>query len=1046
MSFVEVFVRRPVMALMLACFLVTLGVLSYTRLGVDLLPDVDLPVVTVSTTLRGAGPEEIEAGITEPLEEALNTIEGMDELRSKSTEGLSQITCTFVLERDAATAAQDVHDKVNQSLDQLPVGTDPPVISRFNVEDFPVINLALSGERPLRELTDFADRILRNNLETLPGVGEIDIVGGETRAILAEVDPDKLAARALTISDVARAIDAENVELPGGRVDQGERERYLRTLGRIEAPGDFPRLLVGVRGGRPILLRDIGVVTDGAEDATTGARYNGVAAATLAVRKQTGANTVAVVDAVQNALVRLRQILPPGAAVDTVRDQSDFIRRSVRDVEEHLLLGAAFTAATVLLFLRSWRTTVVAAVSIPASLVTTFALMQLFGFTLNNVTLLALTVAVGIVIDDAIVVLENILRHAHQLGKPAFAAAVEGTREVSLAISATTFSLVVIFLPVAFMQGRVGRFFFSYGITLTGAVLVSLLVALTLTPPFTALILRGERHTETGRHADGPIYGRVADFYSRTLALALRHRWWITGFSLLLALSTVPLYIVSGKDFIPNDDRSEFQVVAQAQEGTSVQGTARIFGELEERLLELPMVRGVFTTIGDQGDPTLGGIIVQLVDSEKRDVSQFDIMHMARTMMKGYPHLRSAIQTLGNLGVSSGFNGDASITLRGTDPDELGAFARAYLDRARKIEGLADVDSSAAVRRPETLVHVDRLRAADLGVRTVDIGTTLNTMVGGSIVSRYREADRVMNVWLRLQKPFRDDPTRFFTLQVPSTSSGSAALQAQASGSNAPANPALGSGIRTTTVSLAAVASLEDGWGPVEIDRVNQERQVTVYGNLDGIDLGTALTTLRTTFSAMDPPASVDGSFTGRSKYFTDAYTNFALAFGLSLVFVYMILAAQFESLVLPIPILMSLPLSMPFALISLLVLGDTLNVYSIFGLFLLAGIIKKNGILQIDRSLQLERGGMERVQAILLANRQRLRPILMTTLTLIAGMLPIAIARGPGAASRSAMAKVIIGGQGLSLLITLLITPVTYSLLQDAADRVKARFARSRV
>ncbi|MBN1336683.1 MAG: efflux RND transporter permease subunit [Deltaproteobacteria bacterium] len=1028
---VELFVRRPVAAFMVAALLVTLGWLSFRGLGLDLMPDVDLPIVSVSTILRGAGPEEVEAGVTRPLEEVINTIEGIDELRSSSYEGRSRVSVTFDLERDAFEAAQDVRDKVAAVVGRLPEGCEAPVITRFDTEDFPVLGLTVSGNLPMRVLTDIARRTVKESIETLPGVGAVEVVGGETRAVEVRLDADRLAAFDLPVTEVARALASENAETAGGRVDMGEREAFLRTLGRVERVPDFGDIFVSKRGGVPVLLKDVATVVDGLEDPSTLARYQGRRAVTVQVRKQSGANTVAVVDEVFARVDRLRQALPAGVSVDVVRDQSDFVRRSVQAVEHHLLLGAAFTALTVLLFLRSWRTTLVAALSIPASLVATFTVMRWANFTLNNMTLLALTVATGIVIDDAIVVLENILRHARDLGKSAVQAAIDGTSEVSLAVTATTFSLAVIFLPTAFLEGRIGRFFFSFGITLTAAVLVSLLVAMVLTPPFTALAA-GRRGL--GGHAPGRLYRAVDTAYGGLLAWALRHRGWVAAGALLLAASSVPLYLAVGKDFMPNDDRSEFIVAAEAPEGTSLQGAETLFAELEDRLRKLPEVRGLLTTLGEGGNRAAGTILVQLTDLEDRDVSQFEIMRMARKALAPYARLRPSIQHVLNRGGGSR-GGDVNLTIRSFEPEDLDAFLPGYLEAARAIPGLVDVDSTAAVQRPEVRVHLDRRRAADLGARASDVGGALATLVGGSIATRYREGDEVMDVWLRLDRPFRGDPSILHSVRIPA-----------ASGTQLRLNDAAGSVLRIPsaggTIPLSSVATLEQGLGPVQIDRIDRLRQVTVYANLVGLDLGAALDAMRSTFQRLDPPPTLDAQLTGRSKAFADAYVNFAVAFALSLLFMYMILAAQFESLLLPVPILMALPLAMPFALVTLLALGDALNVYSIFGLFLLAGVVKKNGILQVDRTLQLEAEGMGRIEAILLANHQRLRPILMTTLTLIAGMLPIALGQGPGAANRASMAKVIVFGQALSLAVTLLITPVTYSLLRDAADKMKARIA----
>src|SRR5213593_2279920 len=584
MRFADVFIRRPVFATMLIASLVVLGLFSYRSLGLDLFPNVDFPIVTVTTTLKGASVEEMETGVTKVIEEAVNTIDGIDELRSITKEGLSSLVVQFVLEKPRDIAAQDVRDKVAGVLAQLPVGTDPPVIEKFDVDAIPVMGIALSGRRNLREVTELARRQVKEDIETLAGVGQVLMLGGQERAINISVDPDRLTAQGLSIGEVRDAIQRQNLELPGGRLDQTRRELVVRTMGRVERAADFGDLIVARGGERPLRVRDIGTAEDGIIEPRTLSRLNGENAVQLVVRKQSGTNTVEVIDRVHAELDRLRAVLPADVEMRVIRDQSRFIKASIETVRVHMWLGAALVAFTVLLFMRDWRSTVVAGIAIPTSVVSTFTFMRYMGFTLNNVTMLALVLAVGIVIDDAVVVLENIFRHVEEEGTPPRRAASEATAEIALAVMATTLSLVIIFLPVAFMAGRVGRFFHSFGLTVAVAIMISLLISFTLTPSLSARVLR---RVPPERAHGGRLYRVLERAYGRLLAWSLRHRWVIVLLAVATVLSTVPLIHVVGKTFLPQDDQSEFEIDIQTPGGFTLAETSRIFGEIEHHVRSL---------------------------------------------------------------------------------------------------------------------------------------------------------------------------------------------------------------------------------------------------------------------------------------------------------------------------------------------------------------------------------------------------------------------------------------------------------------------------
>jgi len=651
--------------------------------------------------------------------------------------------------------------------------------------------------------------------------------------------------------------------------------------------------------------------------------------------------------------------------------------------------------------------------------------MRVFGFTLNNITLLALTLSVGIVIDDAIVVLENIFRHVEEKGSPPRVAAVEATAEIGLAVSATTLSLVVIFLPVAFMSGTVGRFFNSYGITVAFAILFSWFISFTLTPMLSSRFLK-VRHAgagESGASSKNTWFARWSTSgYIAILRWSLGHRWMVALVAAGVLVSTVPLAGMVGKDFIPFDDQSEFEIYIQMPEGYSLETADAVFREVEEDVRKVRGVKHLLAQIGDvaEGDVTQGTIYVRTVDLDERKYSQFDIMKDVRRVMAKYPSLRPSVQNISAIGRGGGIRATpVSFVLAGPDLAKLQQYGDRIVEEMRKVKGLVDVDTSLSNRKPEVRVYVDRKKASDQGVQVENVASSLNVFVGGEKVGKYREGADQYDVWLRADLPYRSSIPEVSNLPVPSTKMGK--------------------------VRIRDVAALSPEMGPAQIDRATRQRQVTITANLDGLPLGAATERIRTIVDRIDLPAEYRIEFFGRAKTMQETLTNFLIALLLSVVFMYMVLAAQFESFLHPVSIMLALPLSIPFALLSLVVLGETLNIYSILGLFLLFGIVKKNGILQVDYTNTLRATGMPREQAILEANAARLRPILMTSITLIAAMVPIALGKGPGAASRASLAKVIIGGQALSLLLTLVVTPVSYSFLDDLGKLALFRSFRER-
>ncbi len=1017
---------------MLNLFLVVLGWFSFRDIGIDQFPNVELPIISVTTTLRGASPEEMETSVTKPLEEIINTIQGIDELASVTTEGVSQITITFLLERNRDIAAQDVRDKVNTILSRLPPGTDPPIIDKFDLDAIPVISISVTAPRDLKEITYITDKFIKQNLETVQDVGSISMVGARTRAVQVSVDVEKLRAYSLTIDDVRTALARQNLEVPGGRLNQKPREVVVRTLGRMIQVKDFNELIIANFAGQPVYLKDVAQVADAVEEPRTISKVNGQTCVTLVVRKQSGSNTVKVIDGVKRRLDELKAVVPADFQLQVIRDQSRFIKRSLEEINFHLLFGALLVVLTTFFFMHDWRGTVIATIAIPASIISTFVLMRAMGYTLNNFTMLGLVFAVGIVIDDAIVILENIHRTMEEKGWSGAKSASFATREIALAVMATTLSLVVIFLPLAFMKGRVGMFFSSYGVTVAFAIMVSLFVSFTLTPMLASRFLK---HTDDPKLREKKAHGGrlmqwLSSHYLGILRWSLQHRWVIMLAAGLCCLSLVSLAKLTKFTFIPQDDSSEFEISLQTPEGTDLESTAQFCDQIEQRLKALradgqPVIVDTLTTIGittgrlgkGEGDvtvaimycrlPTLGGVWSKLRGTTRR-WSQFQAMGMAREILGQFPDVRSAAQLISNIGVS-GRNSDLIFNLVGPDLERLTGYADEMIARLRAKPGLVDVDSTLANRKPELRVEIDREKASQFGFQIQDIASALRTLVGGEIVGTFRENDDLYDVWLRADARDRNtqEALEDVTLRLNKTNGND-------------------------LVQLANFVHFHEARGPNQIDRFQRQRKVTVVGNLADKALGEAMQDVRDVAQEINLPPGYNIIFTGRAKTLQETMQNFLLAFGLAMIFMYMILAAQFENLIHPVSILLAVPLSLPFALATMIALREPLNIYAIFGLFMLFGIVKKNGILQVDYTNTLRARGLERTEAILQANRARLRPILMTTMILVASMIPIALGQGPGAAGRASMAKVIIGGQMLCLLLTLLVTPVSYSIFDD--------------
>ena len=1022
MILADICVRRPVFATMLIGVLVVAGWFSYQSLTLELMPKVEMPVVTVTTTLPGAGPEEIEAQITKIVEEAINTVSGIDELRSVTREGLSQVVVQFVLEKELGIAAQEVRDKVGTILADLPEDADPPIVEKFDIDATPIATITVSGFRGLKELTEIAENQVKEPLESVSGVGAIDILGGRKREIQVLLDHERLLAYRLSIQTVAEALAKQNVEFPGGRITQDSGETVLRTLGRVKSVREFEDIVVATRDAVPITIADIGRVEDGVEEPRSLSRYDGKNAVSLVIRKQSGANTVDAVEAVQERLVAVRTLLPPGVEALVTRDQSEFVIASVHEVEQHLILGSIFASIIVFFFLGNLRSTIIAAVSIPVSIIATYTLLAAAGYSLNRVTLLGLTLAVGIVIDDAIVVLENIYRYIEEKGMSPFEAARAATAEVGLAVSATTLSLVVIFIPVGFLKGIIGMWLSSFGFTMAFAIMVSLLVSFTLTPMMCARFLPKNTGRQAHSSRESIFYRLIDRSYTAMLAWSMRHRWVVVCLTLGLFIGTPWIAGLVRPSLMASDDRGEFEINIKTPPGYSLAQTDAVTAQIEDEIKPLPGVAHLLTEVGSVvGESvTKAKIVVTLDHYTERELKQYEVMDLARQKVEGFPGMRISVDQI--LPVSGGGvqNVDVSYNLRGPELETLQDYAAELKTGVQQIAGLRDVDSTYEGGNPELQVHLNRRKSSDLGVEAADIASTIRIMVAGEKITTYREGDELYDVRLRLAPESRNRPEVIQQTSIPSAAVGQ--------------------------VQLSSLVDMIPGTGPVQIDRQERQRQITITANLaQGKALSDALADIDAQVEDMGLPLGYTTGVSGMGKMFAEMIASFQLAFLLSIIGMYMILAAQFESFLHPVTIMLSLPLAVPFALLSLWMFDQHLALFAILGMLLLFGIVKKNSILQIDHTINLRAQGLPRDEAIMRANRERLRPILMTTLALVAGMVPILIGQGPAAESHRGIAVVVIGGQSLCLLITLLVTPVAYSLFDDMEAGLAGVFERLR-
>ncbi len=1021
MKLADVSIERPVFATMMILALIVLGLFSFMKLNIDQYPDIDFPYVTVTSVLPGAGPEQMETDVTKKIEDAVNTIGGIDHITSISREGVSFVIVQFKLEVEGKQAAQDVREKIAAIRADLPTDLEDPVIQRIDPASTPMFTLTVSGTRSQKEITTFTKNVIKKRLENVQGVGRVDLVGGAEREIQIESDASKLRAYNLSIQDVIQAVASSNMEVPAGNLTQGPRQLLLRTMGKYTNVNDFNKVIVATPGGKVVHLSDVAQVIDGVKEQTSLTRVNGNIAVGLSIIRQSGSNTVRVAEAIQKQLVSLQKEIPPDIKITVARDNSTFIVEEVNDVLFDLLYGGLLAIIVVYLFLANFRSTIISAIALPTSIIASFIIMYALNFTLNMISLLALSLAVGLLIDDAIVVIENIFRHMQQ-GETPIEAAKAATAEIGLAVMATTFTIVAVFIPIAFTPGLVGRFFYQFGITVSVAVLVSLFVAFTLTPMLSSRWLSeaDERLTKEGSFLrKGLFYFNhffqiLSEKYRKAIRWCLAHRKTVVFGSLAVFILSFFVMGLLGTSFFPDTDESEFNLTIHSAPGSSLQQTSDICEKIENVLRKQPEVINTLTTIGAGNDPvTSGNILVKLVKKNQRK----------RGIARIISDLRRELSTTAganlSFGTQSGPGGNQKpviMSVRGDDMSTLKTMADRVENIVRTTPGAVDIENSLETTKPEVRIRIDREKASDLGVNVAQIATTARALVDGYVATKYQEGDEQFDVRVQLRKEDRTSFENVNNLTVKS-------------------NKNMGNG-ENLLVPVSYVADIQQSSGPSQINRFDRQREIRIDANMSGRLLGEVLGNIQKRTNSLDMPPGYNVGVVGQGQMQAESFGNIFLVLGLSIIFVYIVLAAQFESFTYPFAIMLALPMSLIGATLGLLVFGSSVSLMSLIGVIMLMGLVTKNGILLVDYANVLRDRGLERTEALINAGATRLRPILMTTFAMIFGMVPVAFAVSEGSEFRAPMGQAVIGGLITSTLLTLFVVPVVYSILDDLGKR----------
>ncbi len=1007
-------VRRPVVATIVTFALVFFGILGYQRLGIDLFPQVDFPYVTITTTLFGAAPEVMDTDVTDPIEEQVNTIEGVKHITSTSGYGFSQVVVEFELYRDIDSAVQDVRAKVDLARRRLPTDIDPPVIDKLDINAIPILWLSMRGNLPLQKLGMIADEILRPQIESIEGVGTITLEGYAKREIRVWLDGKRLEAHRLTSNDVARALQVKNIELPGGIIESVDREFTVRNLGELRNIEEFNQLIIAYQNGAPIRLKEIGWAEDGTEPVRSIARYNRTPAVGLSIIPRSGANVVQVARTVKSRLPEMNKALPPGVEVFVSFDSSNFIEEAIADVGYDVFLGGILAAGVMFFFLLSLRSTLITALAIPASLITSFGIMHFMGFTRNYMTMLALSMMVGVVIDDAIIVLENIYRHMEE-GKDPMRAAKDGASEIAFAATAATFSIAAVFIPVAFMGGIIGRFFYQFGVTVATSVIASLVIALILIPMLCSRFLKLEEKRSPFSLLLERGYTRLEQRYQKTLKFCLQHRWFIVLLATVIFLGSVTILIQLKREFVPKSDESRFLIHLETQTGSTLSYTDDKMRKIEELVLRLPEVKNIFSTIGvgARKEVNKGVLLVALKDRKERKRTQHEIMADLREEAQRVPGCKVYIEDFEPIAVGGRRSAPLQFDIKGPDIKELETLTGQMMEELMKRPGYVDISTDLELTKPEVRVYVDRNKASDAGIDIREISSAVRQMIGGQEVSKFKDVDRAKryDVRIRLVKDQRMTPEDIeqITIRTP----------------------------RGGLIKLTQVVRVEEGIGPNLINRKDRQRSATIYADTTrNKSLGEAIQEIEALAKQMIP-SGYSHSFFGQAEAFKESFRYLINALIQAIIIIYMILAMQFNSFLHPLTVMLALPLSTAGAFGALYLTGDSLSIISMIGMITLTALVVKNSILLVDYTNTLREKGVERNAAVLQAAPVRLRPILMTAVTTMLGVLPVALGYSAGGELRAGMGRATFGGMFASTLLTLFVVPVAYTLIDDIRLRM---------
>jgi hydrophobic/amphiphilic exporter-1 (mainly G- bacteria), HAE1 family len=1014
----DISIKRPVFTVMVTVALMTLGLLGARSIGVDLFPDISFPVVTVVTPYPGAGPEEVEQLVTKLIEEQVSSVNGVDEVRSFSRDSVSTIVVQFKLQTDVKTAANDVRDKVAGVRGKLPRDIKDPIIQRVDPTAQPILTYAVSSSRDSAETRRLAEDVVKPKLEAVDGVAAVNVYGGLERELHVYADRARLEALGLSLSGLAGQLGADGFDVPAGRVNAGAAELNVKTLGRFRTLDELRGMVVAtLPSGAQVHLSEVARVEDGYKEARVRSRLDGKDAVALEIQKQGGTNTVKISDAVYKVVADAEKALPADVKLVKAIDQSTYIRQNIGSVTEAILFGGAMAILVIFLFMLDWRSTLISSLALPTSVVTTFLAMWWLGFTFNMMSLMALSLAIGLLIDDAVVVRENIYRHM-EAGEDPITAARRGTAEIGLAVTATTFTIVAVFVPVAFMGGIVGQFFRQFGLTVAAAVLVSLFISFTLDPMMSARVVKPIQPGHHARLREGRLTGPIVRFYDALdaryrslLAWSLGHRKTVMLGATALFVGSLALTPLMGKEFMTPEDRGEFRVLLEMPAGTSIDEMDRVTRRAEELVHGSPEVRTLYVTVGPGEEANKASLRVYTSKKQVRAVSQWQIQDDLRKRLAVLPALKATIADISFV-EGGGVELPVTLFLRGEDYGELQRTARAALEVVKGVRGVKDADLSYRAGRPETDIRVDRARAADLGVSVAAVGQTARLALEGDVVAKYRQGDRDWDVRLQLSPEDRASLSTVSDLLVPATGKRMGAA----------------GGGATKLVRVSDLADVVAGTGPATIERMNRQRQIILSANVENRSLGDVVADIQAALAKVQKPAGTTFVFGGQTKQMNETFDNMALALFIAVVFIYFVLASQFESFVHPFTIMAALPLAIVGALLLLFLSGHPIGMPAMIGIILLMGLVTKNAILLVDLANELRAKGMEMIPALLEAGPTRLRPILMTSSAMVLGMLPTALARAEGSEFRAPMAIAVIGGVITSTFLTLVVVPIVYT------------------